>query len=299
VEENELRKKVDFYVSPLLELALSLLVIVNPERFTAAGSWVERITGEIDGEVLAQLREYTRRTDPLALACDLDANGLGVGDALEHIEEQERTVGSALKEYWAVFAPEAAANTGIVAESIKEETARLSGTSVHDFITDFSDRVTISEEGQLLNLEWGKGMQIPLEELDRLLLVPSPFCPRRLMFYRHGAVEYFFYNPLYREGGKESAEPPESLVLGFSALADATRLKLLKLIAREELPAQEMSQRLELHESTVSRHLKFLVEAGLVARERTEGKFIIYSLNMTRIDTLGAALRSYIAGSGF
>jgi len=293
--QGDLRNKLEFRVSPLFELALSLLVILNPERFAPLDPWVERVRERVRPHVLDDLREHATHTDFLALAVDLASDHIRVPQALDLLQEQQPGLGGALLAYWEALAPEVAANAGVVGESLQREAARFRESEPHEFLCDFSDRVSVSEDEEFLDLEWGRGMRIPLSRLERILLVPSTFCPRRIMFYRHGAQELLFYNPLYRDG-TELVEAPESLVLGFSALADPTRLKLLKLIAREELPAQEMARRLELHESTVSRHLKFLVEAGLVARERQEGKFIIYRHNLDRIDTLAVTLRAYIAG---
>jgi len=63
----------------------------------------------------------------------------------------------------------------------------------------------------------------------------------------------------------------------FRLLGDATRLRLLRLVAREELTAGELTEIVEAGQSTVSRHLALLRDAGLV-RERWEGRFVFYSL---------------------
>lgn len=182
-----------------------------------------------------------------------------------------------------------------LAESLQEESRRLQETEPASFIARFSDRVSLAGDGDSLILHWGKGMRVPLAELDRILFVPSAFCPRRLMFYRVGRLQIFFYSPRNLRP-PAAAEAPESLLLGFSALADSTRLKLLRLLSRERLPAQEMARRLDLNESTVSRHLRILVEAGLLGRTRQEGRFIFYSVNLERLDELVQGTRTYLTG---
>jgi DNA-binding transcriptional ArsR family regulator len=69
----------------------------------------------------------------------------------------------------------------------------------------------------------------------------------------------------------------DQLAASFRLLGDATRLRLLRLIAREELTAGELTEIVEAGQSTVSRHLAMLRDAGLV-RERWEGRFVYYSL---------------------
>lgn len=59
------------------------------------------------------------------------------------------------------------------------------------------------------------------------------------------------------------------------ALADPTRLKLAQLLIREELSVSELVAVLRLPQSTVSRHLKVLREAGLVT-DRRAGTTVIY-----------------------
>lgn len=56
----------------------------------------------------------------------------------------------------------------------------------------------------------------------------------------------------------------------LSLLAEPVRVRLLRLLEREELGVGELSAIVQLPQSTVSRHLKALGQAGLVAR-RAEG----------------------------
>jgi ArsR family transcriptional regulator len=80
----------------------------------------------------------------------------------------------------------------------------------------------------------------------------------------------------------------------FKALADGTRLRVLRLLDEAELHVNELVEILELPQPTVSRHLAVLLHAGLVNRRR-DGQWTFYSLNTAngwQADGLGAALRS-------
>lgn len=54
----------------------------------------------------------------------------------------------------------------------------------------------------------------------------------------------------------------------LKALADPTRLQLLVLLGQAELTVQELTEILRMGQSRISRHLKILAEAGLVAVKR-------------------------------
>lgn len=68
-----------------------------------------------------------------------------------------------------------------------------------------------------------------------------------------------------------------SLLDAFSALADATRCRMLWLLEQQELTVSELCAVLQLPQSTVSRHLKTLADAGWVTSRR-DGTSRYYAL---------------------
>lgn len=69
----------------------------------------------------------------------------------------------------------------------------------------------------------------------------------------------------------------ETLLAGLRAAGEPTRLRLLALCAHGELSVTELTQILGLSQPRVSRHLKLLVEAGLLERFR-EGTLVFYRI---------------------
>ncbi len=63
----------------------------------------------------------------------------------------------------------------------------------------------------------------------------------------------------------------------YAALADPLRARMLRLLEREELAVGELAAAVQLPQSTASRHLKSLHEAGLVSK-RAEGTATLYRL---------------------
>jgi ArsR family transcriptional regulator, arsenate/arsenite/antimonite-responsive transcriptional repressor len=90
------------------------------------------------------------------------------------------------------------------------------------------------------------------------------------------------------------AEEADELALGFSALSDPVRLRVLSMLAASpdgEVCVCDFVDPLGKSQPTISHHLKILSEAGLVQGDR-RGKWVWYSLNRERL----AALRSAIDG---
>ena len=69
----------------------------------------------------------------------------------------------------------------------------------------------------------------------------------------------------------------------FKALGDETRLRIMALLASgQELCVCDLIAALELPQSTVSRHLSYLRNAGLID-DRRQGIWMYYKVNKTRI----------------
>lgn len=99
----------------------------------------------------------------------------------------------------------------------------------------------------------------------------------------------------------------------FQALADPTRRRIVEALSRGEQPVNDIVERLDIHQSGVSRHLRILLEAGFV-EVRPDGARRLYSLRPgpfrelddwlsayrrlwdRRLDRFGEALRKRRAG---
>jgi ubiquinone/menaquinone biosynthesis C-methylase UbiE/DNA-binding transcriptional ArsR family regulator len=78
------------------------------------------------------------------------------------------------------------------------------------------------------------------------------------------------------------ASPP-AILDHLSALSDPTRSRLLLLLDRHELTVSELCGILQLPQSTVSRHLKALADAGWIGA-RAEGTSNLYTLSREALD---------------
>ena len=82
----------------------------------------------------------------------------------------------------------------------------------------------------------------------------------------------------------------ESLARAFTALADPVRLRLLSCVASaEEVCACDLLEPSGRSQPTVSHHMKILVEAGLVTREK-RGLWVWYKVDRDRLRQLRSVL---------
>ena len=75
----------------------------------------------------------------------------------------------------------------------------------------------------------------------------------------------------------------------FKALADANRLKIVGLLAREALTVEQIAAILDLRPSTVSHHLSRLTKMGLV-KARADSYYHIYELQTEALESLARRL---------
>jgi ArsR family transcriptional regulator len=86
-------------------------------------------------------------------------------------------------------------------------------------------------------------------------------------------------------------EQAAAMARGFAALADPIRLRLLSFVASsgDEVCACDLVEPSGRSQPTVSHHMKILVDAGLVTREK-RGLWVWYRAVPDRLDALRAVL---------
>jgi ArsR family transcriptional regulator len=135
------------------------------------------------------------------------------------------------------------------------------------------------------------GYSIRFEEARAIHLMPSAFNERKFWTVLNGGGADTVYLPfldlsaspdaLHAAGG----EPETDAGLVFRALGDATRLAMVKLIARGPVTAAELARWLSLSRPTVSHHLFELRQAELI-EERPEGRSMLLEVNWRTLERL-------------
>lgn len=77
----------------------------------------------------------------------------------------------------------------------------------------------------------------------------------------------------------------------FKALSDPNRLRILKMLQTKPLCVCEIREVLQLANSTVSKHLSILRDAGFIV-EKKEGKWVNYNINHHPADSRISAILS-------
>ena len=80
----------------------------------------------------------------------------------------------------------------------------------------------------------------------------------------------------------------------FKAFCDETRLLILELLQNGEKCACVLLEKVNVGQSTLSHHMKILVDSGIV-NARKEKKWTYYSINKERCETASLLLKELTA----
>ena len=87
-----------------------------------------------------------------------------------------------------------------------------------------------------------------------------------------------------------------STLRSLRALSDATRLRMVALLEKDELSVNELQEIMRMGQSRISTHLGLLQDSGLV-QSRREGKRTFYKLAVAANGTLGEFIQLAIRGA--
>ena len=79
----------------------------------------------------------------------------------------------------------------------------------------------------------------------------------------------------------------------FKALGDKNRLFMFRMISEEEVCACKILEQMHISQPTLSRHMKILVDSGLV-KARKDAQWMRYSLNEDAVRELESFLKSML-----
>lgn len=127
--------------------------------------------------------------------------------------------------------------------------------------------------------------------IDSVLLIPSRVIWPYLHVFDHLSTSIVCY-PIRASRAVDPTKPPKELVAFGQALADERRLRILRVLAEGELPAQELALRLAMGLTTLLHHLAVLREAGLVNVRGDRRKQ--YRLRTERVGAMNTRLERFL-----
>ncbi len=222
-----------------------------------------------DDDAVAQAREELADED------DDEVRALLAIDPEEHGRRVARIVERFDAEVWQAVAAEA---MGPIKRDVEHRTQRLAAGA----------------DPQTVIVEATNGYEPPEDAgLRRVVLLPSYWMRPWLVIGHAGAdtevistvvADEFLVLP--------SEEPPPALVKLAKALADESRLRLLRRMASGPISLSEATEALDVTKATAHHHLSILRQAGLVAMRGT-GRATRYTLRSDPADAARDALSEY------
>jgi DNA-binding transcriptional ArsR family regulator len=135
---------------------------------------------------------------------------------------------------------------------------------------------------------------LPEVGIRRIIMAPTYFS-RPYNILLAGPDWRFFAFPVADDALEpgDRLTPPQGVVRLHRALGDETRLRILKLLAGQDLYLTEIAQQLDLSKPTIKHHLAQLRAAGLVTVVEA-GTVIYYSLRRERIEAASGDLGRFL-----
>ena len=133
---------------------------------------------------------------------------------------------------------------------------------------------------------------INLDEIEFIHVFPSTFSEEELLIDRIGNSLVIYFNLNLRNFSDQLLVPVD-LEKVFRALGDTTRIKIVKLIWGTPASTNYLSNVMGLAASTISGHLKILLDAGLVYK-MTIKQYVYYEVNREFIESLNDRFLSFV-----
>ena len=271
------------YAEELVRAASTPAGVAAAEVATVLTKWSS--IEERDG----RLRTGTTGKDPKAIS-DLCARGNGLraawiadpqGALQRLLEFMDRYWSAAFQSEWTRLTPLLLAETAACRSRLRgglqlgpATAIRLNGNSI-----TIERRCRSTEFVHLAN--------------ERITLAPSAFLWPRLSVESSTPWPFAVFYPFPGSPRRPAAEDP--LLPGLRALADGTRLAIIRLIKEQPRSTQELAELIPMSEAAVSQHLRQLRAAGLVTTNR-EGHYVLYSLAQTALRRVSTALAELMRG---
>jgi DNA-binding transcriptional ArsR family regulator len=200
-----------------------------------------------------------------------------------------------LRNYWeSTFAAEWERLEPLLAETVAEAGRLLATVGVWPLLGRLPPRCRVDPERRELRIESPHEHHVLVSSENPLVASPSAFVwPHVLVNCDPPWPTSLVYPAPFLTREAAPRVPPTELLRILRALADDTRLRVLKLIAERPRTTQELAPLVGLSMTGLSKSLRRLAEAGIVTAER-DGYYVVYRLAPERVTMLSAALAQFL-----
>jgi DNA-binding transcriptional ArsR family regulator len=199
-------------------------------------------------------------------------------------------IAALLESYWALaFVDEWPQLEAQLALARAEAELHLAAGGIGALLARTTRRARLAGDALTIRPSIPVDVEIPMEDGQPLPVVLSLFAAPHVFTLVGGRAALVIPAP----AADNVTAPSLELVRGLNAIADPTRLTLLRLVAAAPRSTRELAQLLELSESTVSKHMRQLADADLVRGAR-QGYYVLYRLVPERAEAASAALREFL-----
>jgi DNA-binding transcriptional ArsR family regulator len=167
---------------------------------------------------------------------------------------------------------------------------QLAAGGVGALLSSSTRRARLSEHGISVTPTIPCELDVAVQEDGRLPVVLSLFTAPYVITRISPAAGLVLPAPV---PDRRVTAPSMELVQGLDAVADPTRLTLLRLVAARPRSTRELAQLLDLSEAAVSKHLHRLADADLVRGQRN-GYYVLYRLVPERAVAASSALLDFL-----
>jgi DNA-binding transcriptional ArsR family regulator len=206
-----------------------------------------------------------------------------------------------LHHYWEhAFAAEWSRIEDSLADAVSAAGRDIAAHGLHAALAGVSAELRVTSAGGAVTLSLARphDHEVRFSPGQHLVLVPSIYVwPHvRANCDPPWPLGLVYPAPAVREEGRVGI-PPGQLLRVLRALADATRLRMLTVVAERPRSTQELAPLLHISEATCSKHLRLLADAG-VLHSRRDGYYVLYSLDHARLTSVLPSITEFLAKEG-
>ena len=305
--------KGEFMFSPLFEMLAALHVIGHPEHHLARAKWMEKMKKEVDEEVLQEIKKIGELTNEWLILMDFAHTSpyeeLDILDALLELEKlslyqwnkvfkpydksinnkQKEQILTLLRNYYSNhFQKEIKFLQPFITRILKKEVEKCKEEGLFECVNAIHERIEVNETEIVLHKN--KEYHFHKNAISKIVITGSTFMSPHLLMGGDKATLYLT-KLIVVEDKKETV--PQDLAQVLKALADETRLRILREINKTPESTQSLALKLNITEAGISKQLKVLLQAGVVSKVR-KGNYMYYYLNKEYIDFIPYKIYEYI-----